>query len=275
MNVLAIPTSAVPRRKPSRVRSLASFLAVVESVTHDSDSLMGSGLGPFEINGEAYSLPRLLFLGPQGGDTPLRLGVFTGLHGDEPAGAYALVRFARLLRDYSEAARGYCLFLYPLCNPTGFEDNTPHSRRERDLDREFWNNSREPEVQLLQAELTVRSFHGIISLHSADNISGVYGYASGAMLSKHLLEPALAAAEQVLPRERHDLAVTGGTREDTLSKQHTGELSAPPKVRPRPFEIVLKVPKAAPQFLQEQAFLLSLHAILEEYRKLIAYARNL
>lgn len=46
-------------------------------------------------------------------------------------------------------ARQYLIHVYPLCNPTGYEDGTRHSRAGKDLNREFWKGSTEPEVQLL------------------------------------------------------------------------------------------------------------------------------
>ena len=52
-------------------------------------------------------------------------------------------------------------------------------------------------------------------------------------------------------------------------------LSAPPKVRPRPFEIILETPAAPPEYLKEYAFVAALQTILAEYRKFIAYAPNL
>ena len=70
----------------------------------------------------------LQIVGPRGGDVPIRLGIFSGVHGDEPEGALALTRLVAALEKNPELAKGYCLFLYPVCNPTGFEDNTRHSR---------------------------------------------------------------------------------------------------------------------------------------------------
>jgi hypothetical protein len=106
-----------------------------------------------------------------------------------------------LLEAKPELAAGYYLSFYPICNPTGFEDGTRHTRGGKDLNREFWKNSREPEVRLLQAELISRSFNGVISLHTDDTSDGFYGFARGALLTRHLIEPALAAAEKFLPRD--------------------------------------------------------------------------
>jgi hypothetical protein len=56
---------------------------------------------------------------------------------------------------------------------------------------------------------------------------------------------------------------------------YSGVLSAPPEVRPRPFEIILETPKSPPQVLKEAAFVAALQSILTNYRELIAYAPNL
>ena len=97
------------------------------------------------------------------------------------------------------------------------------------MNREFWKNSPEPEVRLLQAELVSRSFQGIISLHTDDTSVGFYGFAHGATLTKHLIEPALAAAERFLPR--NELSVIDGfaARNGIIRDTFYGILSAPPK----------------------------------------------
>ncbi len=88
-----------------------------------------------------YSLPRYVFLGPKGGGDTIRIGIFATVHGDEPEGALGLVRFISALERNPDIAKGYALFIYPMCNPTGFEDNTRHSRAGVDLNREFWVDS--------------------------------------------------------------------------------------------------------------------------------------
>jgi hypothetical protein len=261
-------------RAPAR-RSIADLLAPLDQIARTSPSLVANHQAQFEVEGEKYVLPRYLFIGPQGGDAPIRIGIFAAIHGDEPEGAYALLQFVELLENRPELAAGYCLSLYPVCNPTGFEDKTRHSRGGKDLNREFWKGSSEPEVGLLQAELVSRSFHGIIALHTDDTSDGFYGIVGGATLTKHLIEPALQAAEALLPRDERllidGLAARGGIVRETPA----GVLSAPPNARPRPFEIILETPKLRASYLKECAFVAALTAILTEYRKIIAYAQNI
>jgi murein peptide amidase A len=275
VNTTIIPPEPRTAANVRARRSLADLLAPLDQLAATSTNLIAKHDARFDVDGQAYDLPRYVFIGPKGGDEPIRIGLFAAIHGDEPVGAHALVQLLQWLDQHPEVAEGYCLFVYPVCNPTGFEDRTRHSRRDRDLNREFWSNSQEPEVQLLQAELVSHAFHGIISLHADDSSDGVYGFVSGATLTRHLIEPALRATEQILPRNQSDIIDGFNARNGIIRKGYQGTLSAPPKVRPRPFEIILETPQAAPQFLQEKALVTALLSILAEYRKLISYAPNL
>ena len=256
-------------------RDLAELLAPLEKIAAHSPNLVANHEARFEVNGESYELPRYLFVGPRGGDTPIRLGIFAGIHGDEPEGVHAIVQFIRLLESKPELAAGYYLSFYPICNPTGFEDNTRHSRAGKDLNREFWKESAEPEVRLLQAELVSRSFQGLISLHTDDTSDGFYGFAHGATITKNLIEPALAAAAKFLPRNEQPVIDGFKARNGVIRAGYEGILSAPPKVRSRPFEIILETPATPPSYLKELAFVAALQTIMLEYRQFIAYAPNL
>ena len=272
---IATPFKTVAPPARSQPRSIADLLAPLEKIAAHSPNLVANHDATFQVGGETYVLPRYLFVGPRGGDTPIRLGIFAGIHGNEPEGIHALVQFIKLLEARPELAAGYYLSFYPVCNPTGYEDGTRHSRSGKDLNREFWDNSSEPEVRLLQAELQSRSFQGLISLHTDDTSDGFYGFVGGATLTKHLIKPALAAAENFLPRDERPVIDGFNARNGIIRDGYAGILSAPPKVRPRPFEIILETPSAPPEYLKELAFVAALQTILLEYNKFIAYAPNL
>ena len=256
-------------------RTLESLTAPLAEIARRSASLIACEPGRFELAGRSYELPRYLFIGPAGGAEPLRIGIFAGLHGDEPAASFALLRFVQLLERDPQIARGYCLFLYPVCNPTGFEDNTRHNRSGQDLNRAFWRNSGQPEVKLLESELLAHVFHGIISLHTDDTSHGVYGYAHGPVLTRELLQPALAAAGELLPLNQDGVIDGFRARDGIIRNGHEGVLRAPPGVRPCPFEVILETPHQASHYLQEAALAVALRTILDEYRTFIAHAANL
>ena len=275
MTITESTTKLASQALPQQRRSIAELLAPLEEIAAHSPNLVVNHDARFEVNGEAYELPRYLFVGPRGGDTPIRIGIFAGVHGDEPEGVHALVQLIKLLESKPELAAGYYLSFYPICNPSGFEDGTRFSRTGKDLNREFWRDSAEPEVRLLQAELQSRSFQGIISLHTDDTSSGFYSIVRGATLTKHLIEPALAAAEKFLPRDERPVIDGFNARRGVIRDCYDGVLAAPPKTRPRPFEIILETPATPPEYLKELAFVAALQTILLEYNKFIAYAPNL
>src|SRR2546425_6402839 len=59
------------------------------------------------------------------------------------------------------------------------------------------------------------------------------------------------AAELILPRNQNDIIDGFNARHGIIREGYQGVLSAPPSVRPRPFEIILETPKAAPRYQQE------------------------
>lgn len=233
-----------------------------------------------EVAGEApgangpLPLWRLRFQGPNSSD-PIRIGVFAAIHGDEPAGALAAGEFLRRLAEEPSLAENFLLFVYPICNPAGFEANTRHSLSGKDLNREFWKNSAEPEVRILERELKAGHFQGIVQLHADDTSDGVYGFVRGHTLTENLLRPALRAAGAVLPRNINATIDGFAARDSIIFDQYEGILAAPPEVNPVPFEIVLETPHHAPMDKQVEALQIALVTILHEYRQMMAFAANL
>jgi murein peptide amidase A len=256
-------------------RSVHRALEAVERALPSSSNLLLDRQVSAVFGSATHFLPRYIFAGPKGGDEPLKIGFFAGIHGDEPEGVHALVRFIMFLEEHPKMAAGYCLFFYPICSPSAFEQGTRHAPSGKDLNREFWRGSREPEVLLLESELRKQQFSGLVSLHTDDGANGFYGFAHGATITRHLLEPALCAAEEFVPRNNESLIDGFKARAGIISEGYHGILSAPPGVRPRPFEITLETPKGAPEYLKEAAFVAGLQAILNRYREFMAYAPNL
>lgn len=260
---------------PTERRSVERLLAALDQVAERSPNFLSRSLGEFQVAGRTYSLPRYIYLGEKGGGDIIRIGIFATIHGDEPEGALALTRFVNELEKNPEIAKGYALYFYPVCNPTGFEDGTRHSRNGKDLNREFWNDSIEPEVRYLESEICLHAFDGIITLHSDDTSSGLYGFISGDVLSENLLEPALREAEQFLPRNQRRVIDGFAARRGIISQCYEGVLkSLPGLVRP-PFEITFETPQRSPLHLQVEAFNAALKTMLVEYRYLLAIAQNI
>jgi predicted deacylase len=262
-------TPAAARRDVSRL------LAPLDQMAESSAHFLSKSMGQFEVAGQSYTLPRYIYLGPKGGGDTIRLGIFATIHGDEPEGALALTRFVSLLETDRELAKGYALFLYPVCNPTGFEDNTRHARGGKDLNREFWRQSPEAEVRFLESEICMHAFDGILTLHTDDTSDGTYGFVKGSVLSENLLEPALQEAGRFLPRNRRRKIDGFRAHKGIIQAGYEGMLQSVPGVSRPPFEITLETPQKAPLHLQVEAFAAALRTILVEYRYLQAVAQNI
>jgi len=232
-------------------------------------------LGSWSVGPDDYSLEQYLFVGSRGGGDYFRVGIFAGIHGDESAGVFAAIRFVQELAQNPDLARGYEVYLYPLCNPSGFEDGTRHSRSGRDLNREFWLGSREPEVQLLERQIRTLRFDGLISLHADNDSCGLYAFALGAQVTQHVVEPALRAAEKILPRNCDATIDNFTARNGLIRKGYPGMLCAAPEASPRPFEIVFETPHHADLEKQIEANLVFLRHALDQYQQLQAVGQDL
>jgi protein MpaA len=262
-------------RPAAEKRSVARLLGPLDRIADASRHLVSKSLGQFESSGVSYSLPRYLYVGPRSGGDIIRIGIFATIHGDEPEGALALGRLLAALDQKPELAQGYALFIYPVCNPTGFEDNTRHARSGKDLNREFWKQSDQPEVRFLESEIWMQAFHGIITLHSDDTSDGLYGYVKGAVLSKNLLDPALIEAGRFLPRNHREVIDGFPARSGIIHDGYPGMLQSIPDLPYPPFEITLETPQKAPLHRQVDALVAALQTILVEYRYLQAVAQNI
>lgn len=267
------PTTARP--SPGHRRSWSRALAPFDRTAEACTRILATGHAHFDSDGEKYGIPRYLYIGRPGGGDMMRLGIFATVHGDEPEGLVALARFLERLAADPSLAEGFGVFIYPLCNPTGFEDGTRTARTGLDLNREFWRNSEQPEVRFLESEIRTHAFDGIVTLHSDDTSDGLYGFVRGAVLSEYLLEPALREANRYLPRNRRPVIDGFAAREGIIQQGYPGMLQSEPGSLREPFEITLETPQKAPLDRQVSSLVGALETILLEYRRLQAVAQHI
>lgn len=257
---------------PHKLRRLYwPFLSLAESCRR----IIGTVAGSFQEDERRYTIPRFTFLGPEISVPQKRIGLFALVHGDEPAGSAALLKLLQTLAAQPDMVAGYDLVLYPVCNPTGYEDDTRHTRLGADLNREFWHGSDHPEIGILEEELRTQAFDGIIALHADDSSDGLYGYAHDRLLNKELLGPALQASERFLPRNRGPVIDGFSACEGVIDNCFSGILAPPPGQKPRPFEVIFETPARSPLELQIEATHAALLAMLATYRGFAAYAQDL
>lgn len=269
-----MPLAAHSRPVPP-VRDLHSLLEPLLLLGELHPCLQTSFASVFDFEDAPYSIPRVVFTGPPAAHDPIRLAIFGGLHGDEPASVLAPIAFLERFAEDPRRAAGYELAVYPLLNPVGYARATRENGRGFDLNRQFWRGSAQPEVRAVERELSSRSFHGIITLHADDTAEGIYGYTRGHVLNEALLEPALRSASYVIPRDRRPKIDGFLARDGKIEACFDGVLSAPPGQRPRPFDLIFETPALFPIASQVEAAVTALDTVLDEYRVFLAYAQNL
>ncbi|MBU6182299.1 MAG: succinylglutamate desuccinylase/aspartoacylase family protein [Verrucomicrobia bacterium] len=268
-------TKTRPVPPPHAKRSVKELLAPLTEAVVLGQNLFPAPLEFTDSRGHTTRLPRYLFTGPGDRGSFLRVGIFAGVHGDESSGVEAAVELIRRLHLNPEPARGYELFIYPVCNPWGYERDARWLKSGGDMNREFWRGSAEPEVLLLEGQLMRLAFDGIIALHTDDTSTGLYGFAKGHQLTRHVLEPSLEAASRFLPRNFDRSIDNFHANNGVIEQGYSGILGAPPTQKPKPFEIVFETPHHAPQELQVEAHIAAVESILGNFRAMIAEAQNI
>lgn len=251
------------------------LLAALERACADSVNLLRKPLPPFEAREQEFQIARYLFVGPRGGAEPIRVGLFAGVHGDEPEGTVALVEFALALEQNPQLARNYLLFLYPLLNPSGFAARTRLTADGVNIPAEMWKNSTSAEVQQIQSELWMHAFDGIVSLKTDARSEELLIEVGGPIFARHLFGNSLARAQDILRQEVNAGPEALPRLKGAVLEKPTEIIRAARGVKPRPFEIVITIPGRAPALQQRTATALVIQRALAEYRDFIAYGANL
>jgi murein peptide amidase A len=258
-------------RQNSSQSCLKPLLALAES----SDYLIAGLAGEFEAEHQMYQIPRFIFMGPGGGGETIRLGIFAGIYGDQPEGTEALVEFLQELELRPEIANGYHIYVYPICNPTGFVAKSRLNLAGEDLTKHFWNGSSQPEIYYLEREIGVLKFHGIISVHTQDNFeSFALEINRSALLTRALAKPAIQATQRFLPGSstlKTDISATGSFpafyARDFLTAGH--------ELEPVPFELHFGIPGQVPRPSQIHGTVSAFSSILETYRGVLSIGQNI
>ena len=272
MKSTPVNRSARSRETP---RSVHSRIAGLENLSETSGSLFSAHLGYEDRKGISGQIPRFLFTGPGDRGSFLRVGIFAGIHGDEPSGVEAAVELLRRLHEDPQPALGYELFVYPVCNPWGYAHDTRWLKSGADMNREFWRGSDEIEVLVLEGQLMKLAFDGIVALHTDDTSQGLYGFVKGHQLTRHVLEPSLQAASRFLPRNFDKSIDNFQANSGIIEDGYSGVLGAPPTQKPRPFEIVFETPSHAEAGPQVEAHVAAMLTMLGSFRAMISEGQNI
>ena len=233
-------------------------------------------IGEVRHAGRTYPLVKLVTMPPASPyATRLPICIVAGVHGDEPDGVLSALEFARRFARSPNLTDNYSLTIYPCINPTGYQRMTRENLNGKDLNREFFRDSAEEEVRIMERELRAQEFVGFINGHSDYESFGIYAYATGAVLSERLAKPALFQASSVIPINTDPIIDGHPAQYGIINETIPGSLGPLTKGSSEPFDITIETPNLFALRKRVEAQAIAFETILHEYRAVVSEAMYL
>ena len=124
------------------------------------------------------------------------LYVSAGIHGDEPAGPEALLRWAE---ENATRLASWPLLIFPCLNPWGIRNNSRTDADGRDLNRLF-HDDKHPTIAAVRRIAEPHHFAVALAMHEDYDAQGIYLY-EVQRGTQRMGERLLAAARRVLPTD--------------------------------------------------------------------------
>lgn len=128
-------------------------------------------IGEFESGTRTYPMFRVRM-----GTGPTRVMIDAGIHGDEPAGVEAALRFVEANATNDDMLSRFTFAIFPCNNPTGWERDTRENVDGIDLNREFSVRKPPAEAAIISAALQSNCFDLIFEMHEDIDAPGLYLY---------------------------------------------------------------------------------------------------
>jgi hypothetical protein len=233
-----------------------SLWSVLDLATQDSPTL--TKWRSFSVGKRV--VPSFVFVGPQGGGSPIRVALIGCTNGDDLLSARAIAKLLLELILGPLFVEDLSLFVYPAANP-------PRNRSEMpDFESQFWKESEDPAIKFFEQELTGNEFDGVIVVKANEPISGLQILASSRVIATEVLWPAIESAQRFIPLASEPIELC-----PQLHKKENGLVSLD-HIQPTPFTLILRTPKGIPSENQISAVGVGVKRILRDYRAFIGQA---
>jgi murein peptide amidase A len=260
--------SPTPLSGSENLRDPKSGSQVAKLLGHlDQLSQPGARLYSSPISAPAHyrwpEIPRYIFVGDQPGESEIRLGIFAGLRGEDNAGSKAIVEFIDDLVAIPSLGSAFRIYAYPAANPLSYTSGAPRKQTNRSVANETGRKVKFPETYLIEREIFVVQFHGLVVIHTTDEPEGLQAAVYGANLQEALVFPILSSLRPLFP------TTALPARDSSFS------LTADAVLKQRPFELALRIPRSGWHGLYSIGLRIALHTAIEQYRSYLAQANNI
>jgi hypothetical protein len=212
---------------------------------------------------EGRMVPSYVFIGPRGGQVPIRLALLGGIESEDLLSTSAVVKLFVELGLAPLLAQDFALFGYPVANPRRA------SRCSVDFTADFWKGGTDPIIRFFEQELARNALDGIIAVKGNEPIAGFQMQVSSRVIATEVLWPALELAQRLVPLASEPIQIfprLQNSRNSLFSLGHA---------RPGPFSLMIRTPKHMPFENQISAITFSVKQILFHYRALVCHAGSL
>ena len=128
---------------------------------------------PHKIIGAVDDNPIYLFKLQSQSCNPKQILITGGVHGDEPAGVEAAIKF--LTRDNNELLNHFTFVVIPCINPYGYINDTRENRNKVDINRSFEKDD-VLETEIVKGAISNMKFAMTIDFHEDYEAKGFYLY---------------------------------------------------------------------------------------------------
>ncbi|OAM88488.1 hypothetical protein AW736_16775 [Termitidicoccus mucosus] len=258
---------AIPPAVAPDARAFAEQLSSLYALSHRSDYVFGSPLGPFYHRAHSLHIPRFVYFGPNSHDESLRLAFHAGFESADLRGSLALLHLVEGLSRAPDLGQGLNLSFFPLVDVASLF----HGATGRDLSRAAWSHSRAPEIDLLQKDARARGYHGFVRIETGRDFDGI-----GVRLRDHADEfISTTGVELVNSADFEPLSVRWEADADRDAPVLDGPLTIGDDLPFRAFELTLHVPDAWDSATYSEAVATVLKRFILHYRGHHAYGLHL
>ncbi|HLF85969.1 MAG TPA: M14 family metallocarboxypeptidase [Nitrospiria bacterium] len=159
------------------VRSYSRVEKTLREIASGSEVISLNEIGRIRYEPNGYNLYMIDITDKKyGSGRKKNVCISAGIHGDEPAGVEAVIRFLKDISQGSPMLRSVNITLFPCNNPYGYEAGQRTNGNGNDLNREFRRKKPDAEVLLIKRGLAGRSFDLSLELHEDIDSPGFYLY---------------------------------------------------------------------------------------------------
>jgi hypothetical protein len=213
------------------------------------------------VDGRVF--PSYVFMGPRGGNVPIRLALLGRIASEDLLSTDVIVKLLVELVLAPLLAQDFALFAYPAANPHRISHRSP------DFTSNFWTGASDPVVRYFEQELTENELDGVIAVKGNEPISGFQIQVSSRVIATEVLWPALELAQRLVPLAREPIQIFPRLESNRCS------LFSLDQSRPGTFSILIRTPRHVPVDNQISAIAFSVKQILHHYRALVSQADNI